>query len=47
MAAMLVLFLGLRYMPSMDGSSGVSGSPILFAIGLSKTASPEFHGVLG
>ena len=46
-SAKLVLFLGRRYIPSIDGISGVSGSPIFCAIGLSNTAAPDVQGVLG
>jgi len=46
-SAKLVLFLGRRYIPSIDGVSGVSGSPIFCAIGLSNTAAPDVQGVLG
>ena len=47
MGARLVIFLGPLYIPSIDGISGVSGSPKLMPTGFSKTASPDVQGVLG
>ena len=43
----LLSFLGLRYIPAMDGKCGVSGSPLPCDTLFVKTASLDTHGELG
>lgn len=42
-----VSFLGLRYIPAMDGNCGVNGSPLRCNSFFENTASLDTHGALG
>lgn len=47
MLGKLLSFLGLRYIPVMDGKCGVNGSPLPRDSFFEKTASLDTHGALG
>ena len=47
MLGKLLSFLGLRYIPAMDGKCGVNGSPFPCNTFFEKTASLDTHGALG